>query len=116
GLTLSATEPSPEAGYYFRSDQFSLAKLGVPMIYAKLGDDLVNGGRAAGDAWQSDYRANRYHGPADEFDPNWDWNGALKEMRVFYRIGRELADGGEWPNWYQGDEFRAIRDRSRAGQ
>ncbi|MGZ8310560.1 MAG: M28 family metallopeptidase [Allosphingosinicella sp.] len=114
-LALTA-EPSPQAGYYYRSDHFSMAKLGVPMVYAKLGPDLVNGGRAAGDAWQSDYRANRYHGPADEFDPNWDWNGALKEMRVFYRIGRELADGGEWPNWYQGDEFRAIRDRSRAGQ
>lgn len=114
-LTLTP-EPSPQAGYYYRSDHFSMAKFGVPMVYAKLGPDLVEGGRAAGEAWQADYRANRYHAPSDEYDPGWDWGGALREVRTFYRIGRELAERGEWPNWYEGDEFRAIRDRSRAGQ
>jgi Zn-dependent M28 family amino/carboxypeptidase len=114
GLAMSPTEPSPEAGYYFRSDQFSLAKLGVPMIYAKLGDDLVSGGRAAGRAWAQTYRANRYHGPEDEFDDSWDWRGAMRELNIFYRVGRELAESDQWPNWNQGDEFRAIRDRSRA--
>ena len=112
GLTLSPAEPSPEAGYYFRSDQFSLAKLGVPMIYAKLGDDLVTGGREAGRAWAQAYRANRYHGPDDEYDESWDWRGAQHELNVFYRIGRALAESSEWPNWNQGDEFRAIRDRT----
>ena len=115
GLTLTP-EPSPQAGYYYRSDHFSMAKQGVPMVYAKLGPDLINGGRAAGDAWQADYRANRYHGPEDEYDPSWDWSGALRELRIFYRIGRELAETDGWPNWNEGDEFRAIRDRSRAGQ
>jgi Zn-dependent M28 family amino/carboxypeptidase len=114
GLALTP-EPQPQAGYYYRSDHFSMAKMGVPMVYAKLGPDLVNGGRAAGDAWQAEYRANRYHGPADEYDPSWDWSGALRELRIFYRIGRELAETDAWPNWNQGDEFRAIRDRSRAG-
>ncbi|MGE0178430.1 MAG: M28 family peptidase [Sphingomonas sp.] len=112
GLTLNTGEPSPEAGYYFRSDQFSLAKLGVPMVYAKLGDDLLNGGRAAGQAWAQAYRANRYHGPDDEYDESWDWSGAMRELRVFYRIGRELAESDQWPNWNEGDEFRAIRDRT----
>jgi len=117
GENLALTpEPSPQAGYYYRSDHFSMAKFGVPMVYAKLGPDLVEGGRAAGDAWQAEYRANRYHGPADNYDPSWDWSGALREVRIFYRIGRELAERGEWPNWYEGDEFRAIRDRSRAGE
>ena len=115
GLALTP-EPSPQAGYYYRSDHFSMAKQGVPMVYAKLGPDLVNGGRGAGDAWQAEYRANRYHGPADEYDPNWDWSGAMRELRIFYRIGRDLADTAAWPNWNEGDEFRAIRDRSRAGQ
>jgi hypothetical protein len=86
------------------------------MVYAKLGPDLVNGGRAAGDAWQAEYRANRYHAPDDEYDPAWDWSGALRELRLFYRIGRDLAETEQWPNWNEGDEFRAIRDRSRAGQ
>jgi Zn-dependent M28 family amino/carboxypeptidase len=109
-------EPSPQAGYYYRSDHFSLAKFGVPMIYAKMGEDLVNGGSAAGAAWAADYRANRYHSPNDEYNPNWDWAGGLRELDIFYRIGRELAESSAWPNWNQGDEFRAIRDRSRAGQ
>jgi Zn-dependent M28 family amino/carboxypeptidase len=114
-LTLTP-EPTPQAGYYYRSDHFSLAKQGVPMIYAKLGENLVNGGSAAGRAAADDYRANRYHQPSDEYDPNWDWLGALRELQIFYRIGRELATGGAWPNWNEGDEFRATRDRSRAGQ
>jgi len=107
-------EPSPQAGYYYRSDHFSLARQGVPMLYPKLGEDLVAGGPAAGRAAAQDYRANRYHQPSDEYDPAWDWAGALQELRIFYRIGRELAEGEDWPNWNEGDEFRAIRDRSRA--
>jgi Zn-dependent M28 family amino/carboxypeptidase len=115
GLVLKP-EPSPQAGLYYRSDHFSLAKQGVPMIYAKLGNDLVNGGVAAGEAWQANYRANLYHGPKDEYHPDWDWAGAMRELRIFYRIGRELATTTEWPNWNPDDEFRSIRDRSRAGQ
>ena len=113
GLRLTP-EPSPQAGYYYRSDHFSLAKQGVPMVYAKLGNDLVNGGVPAGEAWQAAYRANRYHAPNDEYDSGWDWTGAIRELQIYYRIGRELATGTAWPNWKPGDEFRAIRDRSRA--
>ena len=108
-------EPSPEAGYYYRSDHFSLAKFGVPMLYAEGGEDLVNGGVTAGHAAAEDYRANRYHQPSDEYDPNWDWSGAIRDLQIYYRIGRELAESTAWPNWREGDEFRDIRDRSRAG-
>jgi Zn-dependent M28 family amino/carboxypeptidase len=107
-------EPSPQAGYYYRSDHFSLAKKGVPMLYAKLGNDLVQGGTAAGEAWQARYRAERYHGPNDEYDAGWDWSGAIRELQIYWAIGRALATGSDWPNWNEGDEFRAIRDRSRA--
>jgi Zn-dependent M28 family amino/carboxypeptidase len=107
-------EPAPEAGYYYRSDHFSFAKQGVPMLYAEGGEDLVNGGRAAGAAWAADYRANRYHGVEDEYDPSWDWSGAVRDVRIYYQIGRELANSAAWPNWVPGDEFRAIRDRSAA--
>jgi Zn-dependent M28 family amino/carboxypeptidase len=112
GLTLK-NEPTPQAGYYYRSDHFSLARQGVPMLYPKLGEDLVKGGPAAGAAAAADYRAHRYHQPSDEYNPAWDWSGALHELRIFYQIGRELADSVEWPNWNPGDEFRAIRDKSR---
>jgi Zn-dependent M28 family amino/carboxypeptidase len=109
-------EPTPQAGYYYRSDHFSFAKLGLPMFYGEAGEDLVRGGVAAGRAAAADYRAHRYHQVDDEFNPNWDWSGALREVRIYYRIGRELADGRAWPNWLPGDEFRAIRDRSAAAR
>ncbi|MEA1013179.1 M28 family metallopeptidase [Sphingosinicella sp. LY1275] len=109
-------EPTPEKGFYYRSDHFSLARQGVPMIYFDSGEDLVNGGKAAGAAAAADYTANRYHGPKDEYNPNWDWSGAMEDLRLFYWIGRELAESEAWPNWYPTAEFRAARDRSRAGR
>jgi Zn-dependent M28 family amino/carboxypeptidase len=109
-------DPNPEAGYYYRSDHFSFAKRGVPMLDAGSGEDLVNGGVEAGRAAANDYRLHRYHQPSDEYDPNWDWSGAIRDLGIYYEIGRQLADSDAWPNWVEGDEFRAIRDRSRAGQ
>jgi Zn-dependent M28 family amino/carboxypeptidase len=114
GLAVK-NEPSPQAGSYYRSDHFSLARLGVPMLYAKGGEDLVNGGTAAGAAAAADYRKNRYHQPSDEYDTRWDWTGAIRDLQIYWLIGRELAMSTAWPNWNEGDEFRAIRDRSRAG-
>ena len=68
-------EPTPEKGFYYRSDHFSFAKLGVPMVYFEGGDDLVNGGKEAAEKAAKDYEENRYHAPGDEFDENWDWSG-----------------------------------------
>ena len=107
--------PNPQAGYYYRSDHFSLAKRGVPMLYVKSGDKLVDGGRAAGEAYQAAYRADAYHGPDDEYDPNWDWGGVMQDMELFYLLGRMMGESRDWPNWYAGDEFRRIRDESCAG-
>jgi hypothetical protein len=61
-----------------------------------------------------DYTEHRYHGPKDEYDPNWNWDGIVQDVTLYYQVGRELATSGAWPNWVAGDEFRAIRDRSRA--
>jgi len=113
---VATTEPTPEKGFYYRSDHFAFARKGVPMLYFEGGDDLVDGGRAAGAAAAKDYEENRYHGPKDEYDPNWNWDGVAGDLRLYYRVGRELAEGSSWPNWAAGDEFRAIRDRSRAGR
>ncbi len=109
-------EPTPEKGYYYRSDHFSLAKLGVPMLYAEAGNDLIEGGVARGTALAEDYTAKRYHNPLDEYDPKWDWSGAVQDLELNYMIGRDLANGANWPNWLPTSEFRAIRDRSRAGK
>ncbi|PKP90672.1 MAG: peptidase M28 [Alphaproteobacteria bacterium HGW-Alphaproteobacteria-16] len=112
---VATAEPTPEKGFYYRSDHFSLAKYGVPMLYFDAGDDLIEGGTEAGKAAAADYEQNKYHGPKDEYDPNWNWAGAEKDLQVYYAVGRMLAMTTEWPNWVEGDEFRAIRDKSRAG-
>jgi Zn-dependent M28 family amino/carboxypeptidase len=113
---VATAEPTPEKGYYYRSDHFSLAKHGVPMLYFDPGDDLVQGGVAAGKAAADDYTEHRYHGPKDEFDPKWDWAGVGNDIALYYAIGRALAETDAWPNWVAGDEFRALRDASRAGK
>lgn len=107
-------EPNPERGSYFRSDHFSFAKLGVPMFYGKSGEDLRVGGEAAGHAATLDYIEHRYHKPQDEYNPAWDWSGAVEDVQLYYALGRSLADGADWPNWYKTAEFRSIRDQSRA--
>jgi Zn-dependent M28 family amino/carboxypeptidase len=109
-------EPTPVKGFFYRSDHFSFAKLGVPMVYFEGGDDLIIGGKAAAKAAADDYEKNRYHAPGDEFDENWDWSGVMSDLKLYYRVGRMLAMTNAWPNWNEGDEFRAVRDKSRSGR
>ena len=73
---------------------------------------LVLAGRAAAE----DYTTNRYHKPQDAYDANWKWDGAIEDLTLNYKIGRALAEGNDWPNWYKSAEFRATRDKSRAGK
>lgn len=111
-----APEPTPEKGYFYRSDHFSLAKRGVPMLYAESGNDIVGKGKDWGQAQADAYTAERYHLPSDEYDPNWNWDGAVQDLRLNFDIGRELADGTAWPNWLPTAEFRAARDASRSAK
>jgi len=112
GARALSPETDIEKGYYFRSDHFSLAKLGVPMLYAESGQDMVFGGRERGARLAADYVTNRYHKPQDEYDERWDWSGAVQDVAMYYGIGRELADGRMWPKWSPTSEFRAARERS----
>ena len=113
---VATDEPTPEKGFYYRSDHFSFAKHGLPMLYFEGGEDLVKGGTTAGMAAAEDYTEHRYHGPKDEYDPNWDWTGVLADLKLYYSVGRDLATSTDWPNWVDGDEFRAIRDKDRAAK
>lgn len=106
-------EPTPEKGFYYRSDHFSFAKLGVPMFNFGSGDDLVDGGVEAGKKASEDYEKNRYHAPGDEYEAITNWDGMLADLRLYYVAGRMLAMSDAWPNWVEGDEFRAARDKSR---
>ena len=104
----------PEAGYFFRSDHFPLAKRGVPALTYSPGDDLIDGGKAAGEAARNAYVAERYHQPTDEFDGAWTFAGMTRDLQVMYTLGRGLADSADWPNWSADSEFRAARDASAA--
>jgi Zn-dependent M28 family amino/carboxypeptidase len=110
GRVLHA-ENGIEKGFYYRSDHFNFAKAGVPALYAKGGADHVEKGEAFGLELAADYGANRYHKPADEYDPAWDLGGVMQDLQALYQVGRELAAGETWPNWYEGNEFKANRDR-----
>ncbi len=111
GLVYSP-DPHPEAGHFFRSDHFSFAKQGVPAFSFASGNDLVNGGVAAGEAARKDYVTNRYHQPADEWQANWTFAGMSHDLGVLYAVGAELANSNQWPDWAQDSEFRAKRDAS----
>lgn len=106
----------PEAGSFFRSDHFSFAKRGVPFFNFGAGEDLVAGGKDAGKKAAEDYEKNRYHAPGDEYAAIKNWDGMLADLRLYYAAGRMLASTDSWPNWNEGDEFRAARDKSREGK
>jgi Zn-dependent M28 family amino/carboxypeptidase len=105
-------DPHPEAGYFFRSDHFSFAKVGVPAISFGDGNDLVNGGIARGEARGKEYTDKHYHQPSDEWQASWDFRGMAEDSNMLHNLGRDLANSRAWPNWSADSEFRATRDRS----
>lgn len=107
-------DAEPEKGFFYRSDHISLAKKGVPMLYADSGVELVEGGEEAGRALTADYSANRYHKPADEYHDGWDLSGITDTTQILYEAGAAIANNEDWPNWFDGNEFRALRDAQRA--
>ncbi|MEH8015713.1 M28 family metallopeptidase [Rheinheimera muenzenbergensis] len=109
-----APEPTPQDGFYYRSDHFNLAKKGVPMLYARGGVDSFIHGKDWGLEQRRLYVRDYYHKVNDEFDANWDLRGAQQDLHLYYQVGQELANSDSWPNWYQGKEFRAVRDASLA--
>ena len=107
-------DPHPETGGFYRSDHFSFAKVGVPAISFKPGNDLVKGGTARGEAVDKEYTEKRYHQPDDEFNPQWNFSGMAEDAQLLHLVGEQLANSREWPNWSADSEFRATRDQSAA--
>jgi len=103
------SEPYPERGYFYRADHFPFAKRGVPTLVLMGGlagpEDLVNGGKAAGERWFNDYM-RCYHQPCDAWDESWDLRGAAQDVDLIYTVGKELADSTTWPKWSAESEFR----------
>ena len=88
----------------------------MPALSFGSGEDLEKGGKAAGEAAGEAYIKDKYHQPADEYDPHWDMSGMVQEVSIFYDLGRELANSREWPEWKTGAEFKAARDKTRSAR
>jgi len=109
-------DPNPEAGYYYRSDHVTLARRGVPMLYADSGSIHAELGADYGAQIEQGYRLDRYHKPSDEFDPNWDMRGFVQSTQLMYDVAATVANSATWPTWYEGNEFKSVRDASLAGE
>src|SRR3989442_503351 len=94
-------EDEPEKGFYFRSDQFSFARKGVPALYAE--STTVEDSK--------EYTEHRYHKPSDEYNPNWDMKAAVRDGDALFEVAERVANSDQWPEWKPGTEFRAIREQ-----
>jgi len=105
-------EPEPDKGYYYRSDQLSFARVGVPAIYFKSGQAFVDRPAGWGKEKEAEFRRLHYHQPSDELTPGWNLAGLLEDARLCYRVGLDVLNGSALPAWYHGDEFEAARRQS----
>ena len=108
-------DPEPEKGFYYRSDHFSFARVGIPAFYADPGVDYLNKPPGYGIEKREQYTANDYHAVTDEVKPDWDLSGALDDLTFMYYMGADLAASDDWPAWSETSEFRAIREEQRPG-
>ncbi|MEO7217011.1 MAG: M28 family peptidase [Gemmatimonadaceae bacterium] len=106
----------PEAGSFYRSDHFSLARVGIPSVTIGAGTDFVGKPAGWGKAHDEDFVTNRYHQPSDEFNPQWPLTGTAQLADIGYRFGVQLANGSTIPIWNPDAEFRAAREKSLRGK
>ncbi len=107
-----AFENHPEAGYYYRSDHFNFAKVGVPALYTSNGIDVIGKEAGYGEKREKEYTEKHYHRPSDEFDSaTWTFEGGLEDLKLFFQVGKRLAFEEKMPQWKNGSEFKAIREK-----
>ena len=105
-------DPSPMAGHYYRSDHFSLARVGIPAFSVDQGDLFAGHDLAWGEAQMADYVANHYHQPSDEYRADWDFRGNAKLARFGFVLGWLASEQQKSIEWLPGDEFEAARKAS----
>jgi len=98
-----------DKGYFYRSDQFSFAKIGVPAMYLKAGTDFVDRPPEWGREQQNQHTEEDYHQPSDEYDASWNFDGMVDDAKLGYWTGIAIANSDEMPVWNAGDEFEAAR-------
>lgn len=104
-------EPNPSGGWYFRSDHFNFAKVGVPSLYIENGVISRQHGENWGKAQKEEFNLYRYHMPTDEYNANWDLTGIVEDMKLLYQVGLRISNESTFPGWKKGSEFKAARDK-----
>jgi len=102
-------EQDVKAGWFYRSDQISFARAGVPAIWFKSGVDFIGQAPGWGEQQYADWIQYKYHSPGDEVDPDWNLEGLTEDAKLAFRLAAAVADSDVTPTWYQGDEFEAVR-------
>ncbi len=100
---------TPEQGMFYRSDQFSFAKIGVPGLYLDTGQDFIGKPEGWGKEITDNWRKTHYHQPSDEYDPTWDLSGHIEDLNLLFQVALQIADRDEMPAWLPGDEFEKVR-------
>ena len=98
-----------DRGYFYRSDQFSFAKIGVPALYLDTGTEFVDKPADWGKQQVNHYTDINYHQPSDEYDPSWNFDGMIDDAQLGFWTGLAIADSDTLPRWNKGDEFEAAR-------
>lgn len=102
-------DPSPEAGYFFRSDQFEFIRAGVPAIFPGSGYNYISKPADYGEKKWTEYDKD-YHQVTDEVKPDWDMSGAVEDAQLLLQVGYRVAQSPKYPEWKAGTEFKARRD------
>jgi len=104
-------DPDPGKGYFFRSDHFNFAKVGIPALYASGSYESKEKGVEYIDEKTKEYLAVKYHQPQDNYEPEeWDLKGIAQDAKLLFNVGYRLANETYWPQWNEGSEFKAKRD------
>ncbi len=99
----------PDRGFFYRSDQFSFAKIGVPAIYLDVGTDFIGQPEGWGVTQIETWEAVQYHQPSDELDESWNFDGMIEDAQLAFYVGLAIAADDDMPTWNAGDEFEAAR-------
>jgi Zn-dependent M28 family amino/carboxypeptidase len=104
----------PDRGHYYRSDQFSFAKVGIPAVYFDLGSDFEGKPKDWGKQQIEDFEEHRYHQPSDQLQDSWNFDGMVDDARLGFYVGVNVANAQAMPSWLPGDEFEAARKAALA--
>ncbi|HLE31011.1 MAG TPA: M28 family metallopeptidase [Bacteroidota bacterium] len=110
GRTLKP-DAEPEKGFYYRSDHFEFAKVGVPALHSDAGDDYIDKPAGYSKQKRDEYTNNDYHKPSDEIKADWDLSGAVEDAKLLLKLGYNITEGTNWPTWKEGTEFKAKREQ-----